>query len=271
LRHITRMSAPRFQKGSQPQRFQSQQYRIERRNGAPVPCRQWCHDKVLGQPVPADPAKGFPNPGCQAHLNGGIKRGIPCTVGDRDGKMRFFAHPDQSEWNQVPGVTQSEQAIKSAEPEWRQGHFAKVEKAPSPERAPREHRGKLVVIPEKALQQNVARPRSSSPLRLALKDGELSWGDAAYLDEHPSAEKYFDGRKLPNLFSGILPAAQVASSAAASMAAAGAGAGAGSRDSSNNWRQAKPSTYRRHGQGHQGRGHATASGAKRRTQRNRRN
>jgi hypothetical protein len=177
--------------------------------------------------------------------------------------MRFFAHPDQPEWNQVPGVKQSEEVIKSAEPEWRQGHFAKVVKAPSPERAPREHRGKLVVIPEKALQQNVARPRSSSPLRLNLKEGELSWGDAAYLEEHPSAEKYFDGRKLPNLFSGILPAAQLASSAAAS-AAAGA--------SSNNWRQAKPSTYRRHGQGQgRGRGHTATSGAKKRTQRNRRN
>jgi len=268
------MSAPRFEKGSLPQRFQSQQqqYRIERRNGAPVPCRQWCHNKVLGQPVPADPAKGFPNPGCQAHLNGGIKRGIPCTVGDRDGKMRFFAHPDQPEWNQVPGVTQSEQAIKSAEPEWRQGHFAKVVRAPSPERAPREHRGKLVVVPEKALQQNVARPRSGSPLRLNLKEGELSWGDAAYLEDNPSAAKYFEGRKLPNLFSGILPAAQVASTAAASMAAAPAAAPSAPAANRNNLRQAKPSTHRRHGHRHgHRRGYTAASGAKKRTQRNRRN
>ena len=264
------MSASRFQRGPQQQRPQpqQQQYRIERRNGAPVPCRQWCHDKVVGQPVPADPANGFPNPGCQAHLNGGIKRGIPCTVGDRDGKMRFFAHPDQPEWQQVPGVKQSEEAIKNADPEWRQGHFAKVVRAPSPERAPREHRGKLVVVPEKALQQNIARQRSGSPLRLNLKEGELSWGDAAYLEDNPSAAKYFEGRKLPNLFSGILPAAQVASTAAASMAAAGAGPAA----SGNNWRQAKPSTYRRHGQGQgRGRGFTAASGSKKRTQRNRRN
>jgi hypothetical protein len=182
--------------------------------------------------------------------------------------MRFFAHPDQPEWQQIPGVKQSTEAIKNADPEWRQGHFAKVVRAPSPQRAPREHRGKLVVVPEKALQQNIARQRSGSPLRLNLKEGELSWGDAAYLEDNPSAAKYFEGRKLPNLFSGILPAAQVASTAAASMAAAGAGPAA----SGNNWRQAKPSTYRRHGQGQgRGRGFTAASGSKKRTQRNRRN
>ena len=118
------------------------------------------------------------------------------------------------------------------------------------------------------MQQNIARQRSGSPLRLNLKEGELSWGDAAYLEDNPSAAKYFEGRKLPNLFSGILPAAQVASTAAASMAAAGAGPAA----SGNNWRQAKPSTYRRHGQGQgRGRGFTAASGSKKRTQRNRRN
>jgi hypothetical protein len=173
--------------------------------------------------------------------------------------MRFFAHPDQPEWQQIPGVKQSTEAIKDAGMAWREGHFAKVVRAPSPERAPREHRGKLVVVPEKALQQNIARMRSGSPLRLNLKEGELSWGDAAYLEDNPSAAKYFEGRKLPNLFSGILPAAQVASTAAASMAAAGASRPAAA-------------TYRRHGQGQgRGRGYTAASGSKKRTQRNRRN
>ena len=276
------MSSSRFQKGSQPQR---PQYRIQRRNGAPVPCSRWMHNNELGVPTPADPARGFPEPGCQAHLRGGIRAGIPCTVGSRDGVMRFFAHPDEPEWQQIPAVialasadNAVRQLVQQSEPEWRRaGPVAVVNKEPSPQRAPREHRGKLVIVPE-AATRTVARSRSRSRGRVFLDDGELSWGDHAYLLDNPDKAPFFEGLGLKNNFSGVIRAADAAKAEAAVAASrpaaasahharpATAAAGAGSNSS--NWRQARPTTHRKHGHG---RGHTAASVAKKRTQRNRRN
>ena len=71
------------------------QKRIERKNGAPVPCREWCYQDVLGQPTPARPPK-YPEPGCMGH-----KAKAPCMI-TRDNKPKWFAHPDEPEWQEVP-------------------------------------------------------------------------------------------------------------------------------------------------------------------------
>jgi len=106
----------------------------------------------------------------------------------------------------------------------------------------------------------------------------LSWGDHAYLLDNPDKAPFFEGLGLKNNFSGVIRAADAAKAEAAVAASrpaaasahharpATAAAGAGSNSS--NWRQARPTTHRRHGHG---RGHTAASVAKKRTQRNRRN
>lgn len=151
--------------------------KIERKNGAPVPCREWCYQGVLGQPTPANPPK-YPEPGCMGH-----KAHAPCMI-TKDKKPKWFAHPDEPEWQQVPGVAQAKASVAAAEPEWRRGDFAVVKE-------PRSHRGKLMV-PAVA-----APPKPRSPLGLGLKEGELSWGDHIYYEEHPEQAHYAEGRVLP--------------------------------------------------------------------------
>ena len=154
--------------------------KLEMKNGKPVPCREWCYEGVVGRPTPANPPK-YPEEGCMGHKVGG-----PCMIG-RDKKPRYFVHPNQPEWKQVPGVADSMKAVESAEPEWRQGSFAVVKQDTR-------KRGTLIV-PE---MKDLTKPRS--PLRLALKEGELSWGDYAYYQDHPDQyAKYGNGRVIPEL------------------------------------------------------------------------
>jgi len=146
---------------------------IEMKNGKPIPCREWCFGNVLGRPTPANPPK-YPMEGCIAH-----RKGLPCMVG-RDGRGKYFAHPDEPIWQQVPGVAVAVAVVKSAEPEWRRGAFAAVTPA-------RQHRG-VLVVPEAALQKPKSLSRKRSPL-IKIDPG-LSWGDFAYYEEHPSAKAF---------------------------------------------------------------------------------
>lgn len=163
------------------------QKKIERKNGAPVPCREWCYQGVLGQPTPANPPK-YPESGCMGH-----RAHAPCMI-TRDNKPKWFAHPDEPEWQQVPGIAQAKASVAAAEPEWRRGNFAVVKE-------PRSHRGKLMV-PAVA-----APPKPRSPLGLGLKEGELSWGDHIYYEEHPEQAHHAEGRVLP-AFEALMPKAK---------------------------------------------------------------
>ena len=147
--------------------------KMEMKNGKPLPCREWCFGNVLGRPTPANPPK-YPMEGCIAH-----RKGLPCMVG-RDGKGKYFAHPDEKIWQQVPGVAVAAAVVKSAEPEWRRGAFATV--TPS-----RQHRG-VLVVPDAALQKHKSVSRKRSP-QIKTTPG-LSWGDYAYYEEHPKAKAF---------------------------------------------------------------------------------
>jgi len=142
-------------------------------NGKFAPCREWCFGGVLGRPTPANPPK-YPMEGCIAH-----RKGLPCMVG-RDGKGKYFTHPDEREWQQVPGVAVAAAVVKSAEPEWRRGAFATVTPA-------RQHRG-VLVVPEAALQKPKSLSRKRSPQMKTMPG--LSWGDYAYYEENPSAKAF---------------------------------------------------------------------------------
>ena len=95
-------------------------------NGKPIPCREWCAPAypkgppILGNPTPAS-AK-YPIAGCAAHTVG-----KPCMFflrGPRKGEPVFYAHPDEPEWNEVPGVAVAAQAAKAAGTSWSQGVFS---------------------------------------------------------------------------------------------------------------------------------------------------
>jgi len=163
--------------------------RIEMKNGAPVPCREWCHGGMLGVPTPANPPK-YPEEGCMGHKVRG-----PCMV-RKDGRQIYFAHPDQPEWQRVPGIAQikaaSKPAIASAEPEWRQGAFASVK--PSHSKTMRANRGK-VMVPDIAIHGKLG--KAKTPPGLLLQEGELSWGDYMFYEEHPHLKHYAEGRVLP--------------------------------------------------------------------------
>jgi len=168
--------------------------RIEMKNGAPVPCREWCHGGMLGVPTPANPPK-YPEEGCMGHKVGG-----PCMV-RKGGRQIYFAHPDQSEWQHVPGVAQvkaaSKPAIASAEPEWRQGAFASVKPAGAHQgKTMRSVRGK-VEVPEIAIHGKLGKPKT--PPGLWLKDGELSWGDYMFYQENPHLAHHAERKVLPGL------------------------------------------------------------------------
>jgi hypothetical protein len=66
----------------------------DRRSGRPMPCRNFCHNGVLGKPEPA--TEVFPE-GCRGHLSG-----TACTI-SKDGVARFFFHPDEPEWKVITG------------------------------------------------------------------------------------------------------------------------------------------------------------------------
>jgi len=98
----------------------------------------------------------------------------------RDGKGKYFAHPDEPIWQQVSGVAVAAAAVKSAEPEWRRGAFAAVTPV-------RQHRG-VLVVPEAALQKPKSLSRKRSPQMKTMPG--LSWGDYAYYEENPSAKAF---------------------------------------------------------------------------------
>jgi hypothetical protein len=114
----------------------------------------------------------------------------------KDGRQIYFAHPDQPEWQRVPGIAQikaaSKPAIASAEPEWRQGAFASVKTSHG--KTMRANRGK-VMVPDIAIHGKLGKPKT--PPGLLLQEGELSWGDYMFYEENPHLKHYAEGRVLP--------------------------------------------------------------------------
>ena len=130
------------------------QKKIETRDGAPVPCREWFYEGVLGRPAPAKPPK-YPEEGCMAH-----RRGLPCMYG-RDKKPKWFAHPDEPEWQRVPGITETKKVFEAGKKEW-DGSFASVASvAPA-----KSNSGKVVL----------SAPKASLP-----KQGDVVYGSLAVI------------------------------------------------------------------------------------------
>jgi hypothetical protein len=131
------------------------QKKIETKDGAPVPCREWCYKSELGVPVPPNPPK-YPEAGCMAH-----KRGLPCMYG-RDKQPKWFAHPDEAEWQRIPGVTETKKAVELAKKEW-DGSFASVVPAAA---AAKSNADKVVL----------SAPKASLP-----KQGDVVYGSLAVI------------------------------------------------------------------------------------------
>ena len=193
---------------------------IERdRNGNPLPCREWCAPAykggppVIGNPTPANPPR-YPESGCMAHRK---NPPAPCMLimNKKTGKVirpAYFAHPDEKdasgriivkgdpEWFKVPGVKQTEEAVKDAGQLWREGAFASAApavaaaaasaKAPRPPikstkvqgvfRAPDD---KIVVAPAVGFPSGYFNKKEGT-LFPDLEDNK-PWGDIIYDEEHP--------------------------------------------------------------------------------------
>ena len=147
-------------------------------NGKFAPCREWCFGDVLGRPTPANPPK-YPMEGCIAH-----RKGLPCMVG-RDGKGKYFTHPDEPEWQKIPGVATAADVVEKTRTKWSEGQFAAV--TPAAIASKHKQRG-ILVVPDAALQKHKPLSRKRSP-QIKTMPG-LSWGDYAYYEENPKAKAF---------------------------------------------------------------------------------
>jgi len=130
------------------------QKKIETHNDLPIPCREWFYEGVLGRPAPPKPPK-YPEEGCMAH-----RRGLPCMY-SRDKKPKWFAHPDEPEWQRIPGVIEAKKALEMAKKDWN-GSFASV----APAAPVKSDAGKVVL----------SAPKASLP-----KQGDVVYGSLAVI------------------------------------------------------------------------------------------
>lgn len=76
------------------------------KQGRLVPCREWMYQGQAGVPTPASEA--HPVAGCEAHM-----KGEPCLMG-RNGKPKYFTHPDEAEWGDAVAAEAARVAEKEA-------------------------------------------------------------------------------------------------------------------------------------------------------------
>jgi hypothetical protein len=69
-----------------------------------IPCREWMYQGQPGVPTPASEA--HPVAGCEAHM-----KGEPCLMG-RNGKPKYFVHPDEAEWDEAVAAEAARAAEK---------------------------------------------------------------------------------------------------------------------------------------------------------------
>lgn len=75
------------------------------KQGRLIPCREWMYQGQPGVPTPASEA--HPVAGCEAHM-----KGQPCLMG-RNGKPKYFTHPDEAEWDQAVAAEAARVAEKA--------------------------------------------------------------------------------------------------------------------------------------------------------------
>jgi hypothetical protein len=76
------------------------------KQGRVIPCREWMYQGQPGVPTPASEA--HPVAGCEAHM-----KGEPCLMG-RNGKPKYFVHPDEAEWGDAVAAEAARVAEKEA-------------------------------------------------------------------------------------------------------------------------------------------------------------